>query len=162
VSPVPGEDAPKVHAIEPRAEGAHAGVGALVEIRASGVHLDAVHAHVLPAAVVVVTAAAEPHVLILAGLACDGDDQAAVGRIDRGAERRLQGTAPAQARSDGGGDLGRVANGHVRHGGSHYEGGKAASEPRVEYEAPPTADKFTSDHTIPELIEAWYPGCQTH
>ena len=25
---------------------------------------------------------------------------------------------------------------------------------------PPTADKFTSDHTIPELIVAWYLGCQ--
>ena len=112
VGPVSGENAPEVHAVEPRYEGAHAGVGPLEEVRPGRVHLDAIQAHVLPAAMIVVAAAAEPQVLGLAGLACNADDHAAVDRLDCGAERRLQRGATARASPDGGGDLGRVAYGH--------------------------------------------------
>ena len=112
MGPVPRDHDPEVHAVEPRYEGAHAGVRPLVELRPRGVDLDAVQAHVLPAAVTSGGAAAEPEVLGFARFAGNADNHAAVDRLDRGAERRLQGRASARARPDGGRDLGRVAYGN--------------------------------------------------
>ena len=114
---------PHVHPEKAGDEGTHAGVGPLEELWPGGVKLDTVHALVPPASTAAGSAATEPDVLGIVGLACHAGDHGAVDPVNGAGERRLQGGALARAGGDGTSDLGRVAGRHAGHAGAHCESG---------------------------------------